>query len=173
MTDRQPTIRRAGPGDAEAVAAIGRATFAETFGHLYPAEDLAAFLDEAHSVQRARSDLANPAKAAWLVEVDGETIGYALAGPCKLPHPEVTPTCGELDRIYISAARHGGGLGSRLLAETLAWLERDGPRRLWIGVWSENLGAQRLYARHGFEQVGTYEFHVGRVRDHELILRRG
>ena len=47
------------------------------------------------------------------------------------------------------------------------------PRRLWIGVWSENLGAQRLYARRGFEQVGTYAFAVGRVRDHEFILRRG
>ena len=55
----------------------------------------------------------------------------------------------------------------------LAWLERDGQRQLWIGVWSENHGAQRLYARHGFAQVGTYEFVVGQTRDHEFILRRG
>jgi GNAT superfamily N-acetyltransferase len=168
-----PTIRRAGPDDAQTLAAVGRVTFAETFAHLYPAEDLEAFLDEAHSVARAKADLANPAKAAWLVEDGGEAIGYALAGPCKLPHPEVTATCGELDRIYLLAGRQGGGVGSRLLAETLAWLEKDGPRRIWIGVWSQNLGAQRLYARHGFEQVGTYEFPVGRVRDHEFILRRG
>ena len=116
---------------------------------------------------------ADPAKALWLVEADGEAIGYALAGPCKLPHPEVTPACGELDRIYVVSEHRGGGLGSRLLEATLAWLERDGPRRLWIGVWSENLGAQRLYARHGFEVVGTYDFAVGRVRDHEFIMRRG
>ena len=167
------TIRRAGPDDAEALAAIGRVTFAEAFAHLYPPEDLEAFLAEAHSVERARADLANPAKAAWLVEADGDVIGYALVGPCKLPHPEVTATCGELDRIYVLADRQGGGLGSRLLAETLAWLEKDGPRRIWIGVWSGNEGAQRLYARHGFEQVGTYEFPVGRVRDHEFIFRRG
>jgi ribosomal protein S18 acetylase RimI-like enzyme len=168
-----PTIRRAGLDDAEALAAIGRMTFSDTFAHLYPPEDLAAFLDETHSVARARADLANPAKAAWLVEAGGEIIGYALVGPCKLPHPAVTANCGELDRIYVLADRQGGGLGSRLLAETLAWLEKDGPRRIWIGVWSENLGAQRLYARHGFEVVGTYEFPVGRVRDHEFILRRG
>jgi GNAT superfamily N-acetyltransferase len=173
MTTTPPTIRRAGPGDAEALAAIGRATFAETFAHLYPPEDLAAFLDAAHSVERARADLADPAKAAWLAEAGGEAVGYALAGPCKLPHPEVTASCGELDRIYVLAGRQGGGLGSRLLAETLAWLEKDGPRRIWIGVWSQNLGAQKLYARHGFEHVGTYEFPVGRVRDHEFILRRG
>ncbi len=59
-----------------------------------------------------------------------------------------------------------------LLAEALAWLERDGPRALWISVWSENHGAQRFYARHGFLKVGEYEFPVGRVRDREFILRR-
>jgi len=168
-----PTIRRAGPDDAEALAAIGQATFTETFAHLYPPEHLIAFLAEAHSVARAKADLANPAKAAWLVEAGGEVIGYALACPAKLPHADVTPTCGELDRIYLLAAHRGGGLGTRLLDETLAWLEQDGPRPLWIGVFSENLGAQRLYARRGFEVVGTYRFAVGATLDHEFIMRRG
>jgi diamine N-acetyltransferase len=168
-----PMIRRAGPADAEALAAIGRATFAETFAHLYPPEDLAVFLADAHSLERARADLADPAKAVWLAEVGGEVVGYALAGPCHLQHPEVTSACGELERIYIARTHQGGGAGGRLLAEALAWLEKDGPRRLWIGVWSENYGAQRLYARHGFEKVGTYEFVVGQTRDHEFILRRG
>ena len=169
----QPVIRRATPSDAAALSAIGQATFSETFAHLYPLEDLSGFLQTAYGPQRTRADLANPAKAAWLVEKSGEVVGHALAGPCKLPHPDVTPTCGELDRIYLLAAHQGGGLGSRLLAETLAWLEKDGPRRLWIGVWSGNQGAQKLYARHGFEKVGEYAFEVGQSRDHEFIMRRG
>jgi diamine N-acetyltransferase len=168
-----PTIRRAGPGDADALAAIGRATFTESFAHLYPPADLAAFLAEAHSLARAAADLANPAKAVWLVEAAGEVVGYALAGPCKLPHADVTPACGELDRIYILATHRGGGLGSRLLDLSLAWLERNGPRRLWIGVYSENLGAQRLYASRGFKIVGSYKFVVGETLDHELIMRWG
>ena len=110
-----------------------------------------------------------------------ETIAMALAAivvdwlvgdPAKLPHPEVTYACGELDRIYVLKDHQGGGAGSLLLAEVFAWLEKDGPRDLWIGVWSENLGAQKLYARHGFEKVGTYDFVVGNTRDHEFILRR-
>jgi RimJ/RimL family protein N-acetyltransferase len=39
-------------------------------------------------------------------------------------------------------------------------------------VWSENFGAQRLYARYGFTRVGDYFFPVGEHRDHEFILRR-
>jgi ribosomal protein S18 acetylase RimI-like enzyme len=169
----RPTIRRARQGDAEALAEIGARTFAETFAHLYPPRDLAAFLAQAHSAQRARADLADPRKAVWLVEAEGEVVGYAVAGPCKLPHPEATPDCGELDRIYLLASHQGGGTGSRLLTQALGWLEQDGPRRLWIGVWSENLGAQRLYARRGFKKVGTYEFVVGETHDREFILRRG
>lgn len=166
-------IRRATPADAEALGLIGAATFTETFGHMYPPEDLAAFLPYAYGLARMQSDLADPAKAMWLVEADGAVIGYALAGPCDLPHDDVTPACGELKRLYILKAHQGGGVGSRLLGEVLAWLERDGPRPLWIGVWSENFGAQKLYGRMGFEKVGEYEFPVGGTRDLEFILRRG
>lgn len=169
----EPVIRHAVPADAEALAAIGAETFCETFAHLYPPEDLQSYLARAYAVDATRAGLADPANAAWLVERDGEAIGYAQVGPCHLPHPDVTPTCGELYRLYMRKAQQTGGVGSRLLAEALGWLEKDGPRRLWIGVWSENLGAQRLYARHGFEKVGEYAFEVGATRDHEFILRRG
>lgn len=167
-----PNIRRAGPDDAETISEIGARTFRETFAHLYDPGDLSDYLAEAHGLTRARADLANPAKALWLVEDGGVAIGYALAGPCDLPHPEVTPRCLELKRIYFVAGQQGSGLGGRLFAEVMAWMERDGPRDLWLGVWSENFGAQRFYARRGFEKVGEYGFRVGRTVDHEFILRR-
>jgi ribosomal protein S18 acetylase RimI-like enzyme len=167
-----PVIRRAAPADAETLAAIGAATFTETFGHLYPAEHLATFIAEAYDVGRTRADLADPAKASWLVDAGPETIGYASVGGCALPHPEVTPACGELKRIYLKGAWQQSGLGARLYAEALAWLERGGPRTIWLGVWSENLKAQKFYARHGFTKVGEYGFHVGDTVDREFILRR-
>ena len=70
------------------------------------------------------------------------------------------------------AERQGGGIGGRLFAEVMAWMLADGPRDLWIGVWSENFGAQRFYGRHGFERVGAYGFQVGKTVDHEFILKR-
>jgi ribosomal protein S18 acetylase RimI-like enzyme len=168
----QVSIRRAGLADAEALAEVGAATFTETFGHLYAPQDLAAFLAEAHGVERARADLADPRKAAWLAEAGGQAVGYALAGACDLPHPEVTAGCGELKRIYFRRAWQGAGLGGRLFGEAMAWLLADGPRDVWIGVWSENFGAQRFYARRGFGRVGEYGFAVGAQVDHEFILRK-
>jgi ribosomal protein S18 acetylase RimI-like enzyme len=168
----EPSIRRAGPADAPALSAIGAATFVETFGHLYPPSDLATFLAESYNLGRTAADLADPAKASWIVEAGGEVVGYALAGLCGLPHPEVTSTCGELKRIYLLKAWQNGGLGARLFGETMAWLQASGPRAVWIGVWSENLGARRFYDRQGFEKVGEYGFAVGATVDREYILRR-
>ena len=167
-----PTIRRAGPADAAAVAAIGARTFTETFGHLYPPADLARFLADGHSPARALADLADPRLAIWLAEADGAPVGYALAGPCGLPHAAVAPDDGELKRLYLSPTAQGRGLGGRLFAAAEAWLLREGPRTLWIGVWSENLGAQRFYRRRGFVKVGEYGFAVGETVDREFIFRR-
>lgn len=165
-------IRRATPDDAAAVTRIAAATFCETFGHLYREQDLQAFLAEAYSLERARIVLAHPNYALWLVEHEGAAVGHAAAGPCGLPHTDVQPGDGELKRLYLLRSHQNSGWGSRLFETALAWLERDGPRTLWIGVWSENVGAQRFYARYGFEKVGTYEFPVGQTRDLEFILRR-
>jgi GNAT superfamily N-acetyltransferase len=167
-----PILRRAGPADVEALAAIGVATFTETFGHLYPPADLANFLAETHALARTRGDLADPAKAAWLVEDAGEIIGYALAGPCDLPHPQVAAGDGELKRFYLLGRAQNGGLGGRLFDTALAWLLEGGPRTLWIGVWSENFGAQRFYGRRGFDKIAEYGFRVGETIDREFILRR-
>ena len=99
-------------------------------------------------------------------------IGYVTACPAHLPHPDVAPGDGEIQRLYILQGHQGGGRGTLLFETALEWLERDGPRTLWIGVWSENYGAQRFYAHHGFEIVGEYSFMVGNHADRELITRR-
>src|SRR3546814_1582101 len=97
-----PAIRRATPDDADTVSALATRTFVETFGHLYPAEDLQAFLANAYAVEKQRVILSHPGYAVWLLECDGTAIGHAAAGPCGLPHPDVAPGDGELKRLYRS-----------------------------------------------------------------------
>lgn len=167
------SVRRATLEDAETLSALGETTFRETFGHLYPPADLEAYLPEAYGLARTRRDLTDPKKATFLGMEDGRAVGFALVGPCELPHPEVAPGEGELKRLYLLASHQGGGRGSKLLDAALAWLEGNAKGRVWLGVWSENHGAKRLYGRRGFVEVGAYEFPVGATRDHELILRRG
>ncbi|MCC7095862.1 MAG: GNAT family N-acetyltransferase [Thermomonas sp.] len=167
------SIRRAVPADAAVLAELGTATFVETFGHLYAPTDLQAFLEESHSIAAYEQVLADASGyALWIAECDGRAIGYAQAGPCGLPHTDVRPEDGEIKRLYLRREAQSGGVGRALMDAAMAWLLHDGPRTLWLSVWSENFGAQRFYARYGFAFVGEYEFIVGDQRDREFIYRR-
>lgn len=171
------TIRRAVAEDADVLSALGEETFRETWleDHAMPytAEDLAVFIPATYGAEATRTLFDDPRNALWLAEREGRAVGYALAGACALPYPEVTPACGELKRLYVRRSERGSGLGGRLLELVLAWLEEGGPRPIWIGVWSGNLAAQRLYGRHGFEKAGEHAYTVGRTVDREFALRRG
>lgn len=175
MTNSTPnsSIRRATPDDAPALATLGAATFTETFGHLYPPEDLQAFLVGSHSVDAWIRTLADPQRAVWVaVLADSTPIGFIVVGACKLPIEHREPTAGEIQQLYVLARYHNLRLGSRLMDLGLEWLEAQGQTPLYIGVWSENLNAQRFYGRHGFNKVGEYGFPVGRTVDCKFILKR-
>lgn len=171
--EARPAIRRALPGDAVALAALARETFVETFGHLYRPADLAAFLQKSQSVAAYAPLLQDPRVAVWVAEGgDGGLVGFLNAGPCKLPLPEPEPNAGEIRQLYLRSSAQGSGLGTRLLVTGLEWLAGQGHYPLFVGVWSGNFGAQRLYGRFGFEKVGEYDFPVGEHLDREFILRR-
>ena len=175
MTDaliRTPTF-----DDAAALGALGRQTFIDTFvtgfGIPYPADDLEAFLDASFSPEATRQKLQESGSGWWVAESqDGQLLAFANTGPNTLPHPDGRASHAELRRLYVSRGAQGMGLGTKLLALALEWMEAhtDGP--LWIGVWSGNEKAQKLYAAYGFEKAGEYDYPVGRWVDHEFILRR-
>ena len=173
----EPLIRPAVEADAPALAELGRQTFIDTFvtgfGIPYPADDLALFIDASFSAEAIRTKLKEPGAAWWVAERDGELLAFANAGPNTLPHPEARASHAELRRLYVSRAAQGLGLGTKLLTIALEWMEANGDGPLWIGVWSGNQKALKLYAAHGFEKAGEYQFPVGRWLDDEFILRRG
>lgn len=177
MTD--VLIRPARPDDAKALGVLGRQTFIDTFvaqdgfAIPYPADDLAAFLDASFTTETTKKKLAEPGAAWWVAERDGDLLAFANAGPNGLPHPEATPANMELRRLYVGKAAQGLGLGTQLLKLSLDWMEANTDGPLWIGVWSGNLKAQKLYAAYGFEKAGEYQYPVGDWRDDEFILRRG
>lgn len=170
-----PGLRLARADDAAALAALKLATFRETFldrfAIPYPPADLAAFEAEQYAVGKVAAELAASDHQSWVIERDGTLVGYAHAGPCKLPHPEALPGATELYQLYLRNEIQGGGLGSALLDHVLAVLEKQ-PGPIWLGVWSGNMRAQQLYARRGFVHVGDYRFRVGKWFDDEYIFRR-
>lgn len=175
MTD--VVIRPAALADAPALAVLGRQTFIDTFvdgfAIPYPAADLEPFLEASFSAEAVGAKLQEPGAAWWVAERDGELLAFANTGPNTLPHPDARPSHTELRRLYVSKSAQGLGLGTKLLAIAMEWMDANGDGAQWIGVWSGNLKAQKLYATYGFEKAGEYQYPVGAWRDDEFILRKG
>jgi len=158
--------------EALQMSGIGAASFTQAFGHLYGREDLALFVAKNHAPEVYARLINDPMSAAWLARGrDGAAAGYATAGPCGLPVPDMAPRSGELQRIYVLQGHQGGGLGAMLLKTALDWLEARFCH-IYLSVYAENTGAQRFYARYGFEKVHDYFFMVGNHADPEFILKR-
>jgi diamine N-acetyltransferase len=173
-----PKIRKAVRADEIKLAALSEHAFVSTFvdelGASYAPEDLEAFIEQAHSRAAFLKMFADPTLKVWVAESSTlQLLGYAVAGPCRLPHPEVAVGDAEIKRLYVRREAFGTGLGARLLETAIKGVDPSGARRLWLGVWSGNERAQRFYARYGFEKVGEYDYRVGATVDREFILRRG
>ena len=166
-------IRKGTVDDAQSLAELGARTFTDTFGHLYPPKDLETFLSSTHSVDAWVRALNDSERSALVALLDEATpIGFVVVGKCKLPVQNLEKTAGEIQQLYVLAQHQNLHLGSRLMELALESLDAQGRTPIYIGVWSENYGAQRFYARYGFSKVGEYGFRVGDTIDREFILRR-
>lgn len=162
-------LRAAAIADADTLADISARSFTETFGHLYSAQNLAAFLAN-HRPDRWAAELADPAFAVTLAYVDGQLAGYAKLGPPSLPFdPQGVPA--ELRQLYILSPWQGTGVAARLMEHVIAQGRARGADELFLSVFVDNHRAQRFYARYGFERVGSYAFMVGDHADEDHVMR--
>src|SRR5262249_28865115 len=105
--------------DAAAAAAFARATFVDTFGHLYPPEDLAAFLAEKYSTSVFRADIGDAETHFRLACEGDEIVGYCkIGGAFDLP-VEREPRAVELHRLYVHPRVKGAGIAKALMDEAL------------------------------------------------------
>jgi ribosomal protein S18 acetylase RimI-like enzyme len=161
--------RDAEPADAAAMAALGRRTFIETFGHLYTPEDRDAFLVN-HSADVWAAQLASPDYAIRIAEAGDGPVGYAKLGPMELPFATERRAI-ELHQLYIVGEWQGHRIGRELMAWTLAEARRRRAEEIYLSVWTQNHRARAFYRGYGFDFVAPYAFMVGNQADEDEIFR--
>ena len=164
-------IRLAIDADAPALAAFGAKTFLETFGHLYPPEDKEFFLGQRFSLERTLQDIRDPARVMTMVYRGDVLVAFLDCGSLTLPVESPESDALELYRLYLDETQKGTGLAHRLMDMALNWARDKQASALYLGVWSQNERAKRLYSKYGFEIVGAYHFKVGNTLDDERIMR--
>jgi len=156
--------------EAKALAALGRDSFREAFGHLYRPEDLALFEAQTYAPEIVAAEIVNPQRRYRIAEVDGQMIGYCKIGfDRSLDYDPGDQRIVELKQLYILSGHHGTGVAQMLtdwaVAEATA-VDADG---LLLSVYSDNPRGQRFYQKNGFVHIGDTYFMVGNHRDDEFL----
>lgn len=163
------SLRECGLECAETLALVGPASFLEGFAGVLEGEDILAHCRSQHSLAKYAAWLAEPQTRACLAEVKGAPVGYALLCAPDLPIP-TEPDDLELKRIYLLHRFQGVGIGSALMRWSIHTARSMAKKRLLLGVHDGNRHAIAFYRRHGFSQVGTRSFQVGKTICSDLIL---
>lgn len=164
-----PILATPTAADAAPLGALFRRSFTDTFGHLYGADDLAAFLDRLSDDSWAR-ELADADFAFQVARAADALVGFAKLAPVKLPVTPSGPAI-ELRQFYLRADQQGSGLAQRLMDWVIAEARRRGAGELFLSVFVDNPRARRFYERYGFTRVGSYAFMVGNHRDEDDLMR--
>lgn len=163
--------RAAREEDAAALARFGARAFAATFGHLYPAADLAAFLAQTFGQALQAREIRDAETDHQLAFHGDGLVGYAKLGAEKLGFAEAGRAALELHRLYVDQAWHGTGVADALMDWALARARARGAHDLFLSVYTDNTRARRFYARYGFAEIAPYVFMVGAVADADIACR--
>jgi len=154
----QVVVRKAGPADATALAAV----FGDSWRFAY--RGIIPHLHLESMIRRRGADWwANATRAGdglLVLEVAGTIAGYATFGRSRerraFPNVE-----GEIYEIYLAPAYQGGGFGERLFESCRYELDRRGLDGLLVWALADNSGAIEFYWRRGgrpeakaFDRIG-------------------
>ncbi len=163
--------RDAVSGDGPELAAMAKRCFTDTFGSLYRASDLSAFLDQAFGADGLPSQIDDPDFTIRLATDAGRIVGFAKVGPNALPFPHGDgANAVELYQLYVLGSHHGDGVGPALMDWTIAEARARGADTLALTVFVDNHRAQAFYRRYGFVDVGRIDFPVGEHIDEDRLM---
>jgi ribosomal protein S18 acetylase RimI-like enzyme len=163
------SYRDARPDDAAALADLHRASFVETFGHLYRPEDLEAFLARL-SEEGFRGELLDGKHRVRFAEAEGRPVGFVKLGPVTLP-VQTERRALEFRQLYVLKPWQGAGVAAALTDWALDRARGLGAEELYLSVWAENHRAKAFYRRYGFGYFAPYKFMVGEQADEEEIWK--
>jgi len=176
MSNAPVTVDRAGLWDAEALSDVAAATFPLACPPGSSAEDIAIFVEQVLSGERFGEYLSDPDRTVLKAVAGDEIVGYTMLHAGDPADPEVAAAVNlhpalEISKMYVLPGRHGTGVSSALMEAALRVAHEGGYPGLWLGVNQQNVRAQRFYAKHGFEIVGTKTFALGREVQHDYVMR--
>lgn len=150
---------------------LSKKTFLDAFASANTEEDMQAYLEKAFSEAQISEELHDPKTTFYFLQWQDKILGY-----CKVKRglPSNLAEEGaalEICRLYVVQEFQGQQLGQLMLDKIIASAREQQLDFVWLGVWSQNSGAIRLYEKNGFVQIGSYTFMLGSDPQTDFIMK--
>ncbi|GAA5349949.1 GNAT family N-acetyltransferase [Streptococcus uberis] len=147
-------------------------TFTETFGGHNTDEQLQEFFEQDYTIEVLGKELKSTENEVYFLRRDGEVVGYLKVNWGEDQTEQELEDSFEIQRIYILNAYQGHGLGKFLFEFALERAYASGKSWAWLGVWENNLKAQALYRKYGFDKFSEHSFAVGDLVDTDWLMKK-
>ena len=143
------------PQDAEAIAALARATWQNAYAGIITQAQIDYMLAQRYNAERLLEELATP--GIWWDQacVDGQLAAFASTLRTD------TPGEMKLDKLYVDPARQRLGLGGRLIGHVSARALAEGCDTLILAVNKRNEQAIAAYRKNGFVVRDSVRVDIG------------
>lgn len=156
-------IKIAKPEEAPIIALLARVSFAETFRELFEDKsDLVKYLDQTFDVAKIEKGISKPNNLFVIAYFNGLPVGY---GKLKYESPsDFVPfsQLGQLQKLYVLKDFLSQKIGSQLQDFLFDKARENGLEKIWLSVLDSNARAIRFYQKNGFEQIGKFQFQIGK-----------
>jgi len=149
-------IRRAEPGDAQALVSLAREVGAEPPGWLITRNSWRSVADERRYLKALRR---HTGAAVYVAETERGEIAARLS-VARDPHP-ASRHVADLG-LMVAAGHRRKGIGTALLEQAVRWARETDVSKLELHVFPHNAPALALYEKFGFVREGYRRGHYRR-----------
>lgn len=156
-------INRIGIDEVKELSVIARRTFFETFTGTCTDADMEGYLNQHYNTGQLGKELLDKETFIFMARAGNTPVGYLQFKEDYNSFPEIKKWKAlELKRLYVLGTFHGKGIAQMLMDFFLDFAIEKNYEMVWLGVWENNIRAQRFYAKYGFSDSGyTHDFPIG------------
>lgn len=163
-------VQIANSSHVEALLALARRTFVDTYAIYNTPENLQLYLDTNFTPAIMAGELSEKG-STYLVGFEDNTI-IAFAKIRTIDTILEDSEAAEIQRIYVDQSYHSKGLGSVMMQACIDYAKQQGFNKMGLGVWENNPKAIAFYTKWGFEKVGVHSFVLGSEEQNDFILMK-
>lgn len=123
------------------------------------------YIDKSFAVKNLAAEIADENALFFFVYYNDEALGFIKlnidAGFENCDKKEAL----ELERIYLTKAASGKGIGSYLINFTIEFAQQRNKKVVWLKVMDTSAAAISFYQKHGFEICGSLHLDFPQMKE--------